>query len=271
MHLTVLLRDKAGRSIPAPGRGALTIARQVPSKHPLPILDLAYRSRQLSFRRSQISHWLSHEQQQLNDEMEFQKRSGEEVDEEYFSSRIVAIEKEAAQQEKDALAMYGMLEGNDPRIAPLRRALAVWGLTVDDIGVLSIHGTSTNANVGIKIYFSSEELTTIHRKRMRHISGTKFSLHCLAPLATPYQSWLKRVYLATQKEALLPGKCLVFCKPLELALFQATEIASMYLVWIFLLCVDLHPATLILISKTAISSCSLPRQSIQMVSVLVLW
>lgn len=43
--------------------------------------------------------------------------------------------------------MYGMLEGSDPRIAPLRRALAVWGLTVDDIGVLSIHGTSTNANV----------------------------------------------------------------------------------------------------------------------------
>ena len=83
--------------------------------------------------------------------MEFQKRSGEEVDEEYFSSRIVATEKEAAQQEKDALAMYGMLEGNDPRIAPLRRALAVWGLTVDDVDVLSIHGTSTNANVGIKI------------------------------------------------------------------------------------------------------------------------
>ena len=29
----------------------------------------------------------------------------------------------------------------------LRRALAVWGLTADDIGVLSIHGTSTGANV----------------------------------------------------------------------------------------------------------------------------
>lgn len=28
----------------------------------------------------------------------------------------------------------------------MRRALAVWGLTADDIGVLSIHGTSTGAN-----------------------------------------------------------------------------------------------------------------------------
>jgi len=30
--------------------------------------------------------------------------------------------------------------------SPLHRALAVWGLTGDDIGALSIHGTSTKAN-----------------------------------------------------------------------------------------------------------------------------
>jgi fatty acid synthase subunit alpha, fungi type len=57
------------------------------------------------------------------------------------------MEREAKRQESDALATYGMLEGSDPRISPLCRALAVWGLTVDDIGVLSIHGTSTGANV----------------------------------------------------------------------------------------------------------------------------
>lgn len=39
-----------------------------------------------------------------------------------------------------------MLSGSDPSIAPLRRALAVFGLTPDDINVLSIHGTSTKAN-----------------------------------------------------------------------------------------------------------------------------
>ena len=141
--------DKAERSVPAPGKGALTVAREVPSKHPLPILDVAYRSRQLSFRRKQISEWLSHEHAQLQAQQEFQIAQGEPVDREYVSSRIANIEQEAAQQEKDALAMYGMLEGTDPRIAPLRRALAIWGLTADDIGVLSIHGTSTNANVCI--------------------------------------------------------------------------------------------------------------------------
>src|SRR5258705_156437 len=31
--------DKAGRSVPAPGKGALTVAREVPSNRPLPILD----------------------------------------------------------------------------------------------------------------------------------------------------------------------------------------------------------------------------------------
>ncbi|KAK7463431.1 fatty acid synthase alpha subunit Lsd1 [Stygiomarasmius scandens] len=138
--------DKAGRSIPAPGRGALTVAREVPSKHPLPILDLAYRSRQLAFRRTQISQWLEHEHAQLRDEIEARKQSGEQVDDDYFSSRVSSIEEEAVRQEKHAVAMYGMLEGNDPHVSPLRRALAVWGLSADDIGVLSIHGTSTKAN-----------------------------------------------------------------------------------------------------------------------------
>lgn len=139
--------DKAGRSVPAPGRGALTVAREVHSKHPMAILDIAYRSRQLNFRRTQISQWLVHETSQLREEIELRKTEGDAVDEEYFSSRVSDIELEAARQEKEALGTYGMLEGADARISPLRRALAVWGLTGDDVGVLSIHGTSTGANV----------------------------------------------------------------------------------------------------------------------------
>ena len=42
--------------------------------------------------------------------------------------------------------MYSMLEGSDPLVAPLHHALAIWGLTADDIGVLSIHGTGTGTN-----------------------------------------------------------------------------------------------------------------------------
>jgi fatty acid synthase subunit beta len=88
-----------------------------------------------------------HEHSQLREEVDFRKSEGEAVDNEYLSSRVADIEEEAKRQEKDALAMYGMLEGADARISPLRRALAVWGLSGDDVGVLSIHGTSTGANV----------------------------------------------------------------------------------------------------------------------------
>jgi fatty acid synthase subunit alpha len=155
--------DKAGRSVPAPGRGALTIAREVPSKFPMPILDLAYRKRQLEFRRSQISSWLSNEHAQLKEEVSYQRGQGETVDDEYLATRVADIEQEAKRQESDALAQYGMLEGYDARVAPLRRALAVWGLTADDVGVLSIHGTSTNANEENETRIWNDIFTTLNR------------------------------------------------------------------------------------------------------------
>ncbi|KAH7913599.1 hypothetical protein BJ138DRAFT_606981 [Hygrophoropsis aurantiaca] len=138
--------DKAGRSIPAPGRGALSVAKELPSKNPLPTLNLEYRARQIAFRRKQVAEWLAHEHSQLRDEVEILKSETSPVDEEYFASRVADIENEARRQEKEAMATYGMLEGSDARVSPMRRALAVWGLTADDIGVLSIHGTSTGAN-----------------------------------------------------------------------------------------------------------------------------
>ena len=157
--------DKAGRSIPAPGRGALGIAREVPSKHPVPILDLEYRRRQLDFRRKQIAQWLSNERELLQGEIEYRKSQGQEADQEYLASRVADMEREAARQEQDALAVYGMLEGQDERIAPLRRALAVWGLTADDIGVLSIHGTSTGANEKNETDIWNNVLMSLNRTR----------------------------------------------------------------------------------------------------------
>ncbi|KAI9439787.1 fatty acid synthase [Lactarius indigo] len=159
--------DKAGRSIPAPGRGALGVAREVQSKHPSPILDIGYRARQISFRRRQIGDWLAFEQEQLKEEVEVRKSKGEAVDSDFFANRVADLEAEAYRQEKDVLATYGMLmqssEGADPRIAPLRRALAVWGLTADNIGVLSIHGTSTQANEKNETYMWNTILKTLDR------------------------------------------------------------------------------------------------------------
>lgn len=122
----------------------MTIARELTPTTPLPLLDINYRSRQLAFRRRQISQWAENEREILEEEA---KALTGPSSKDFVASRLAHIEEEAHRQEKDALATYGMLQGADPRIAPLRRALAVWGLNADDIGVISIHGTSTKANV----------------------------------------------------------------------------------------------------------------------------
>lgn len=135
--------DKAGRSIPAPGQGILTTAREIGNKDALQILDVKYRARQLAFRRRQISQWLENEHELLKDELSAKRGSESES---WFQSRVGFIDDEAKRQERDALATFGMLEGSHPNIAPLRRALAVWGLDADSVGVISCHGTSTKAN-----------------------------------------------------------------------------------------------------------------------------
>lgn len=114
-------------------------AREVASKFPTQILDISYRKRQLEFRRKQISQWLENETDLLKFELG-SRRVTETLPEDYVSERLRSIESEAKRQESDALATFGMLTGSDPSVSPLRRALAVWGLTVDDVGVASVRG-----------------------------------------------------------------------------------------------------------------------------------
>ena len=116
-------------SISSNCHGALKIARDIQSKHPLPIINMAYCSRQMTFCHSQISEWLLHVHNQLQEDIEYCKGQGEAINEDYLLSHIADIELEA----RHALAMYGMLQGSD--------------LIADDIGVLSIHGTRTGVNV----------------------------------------------------------------------------------------------------------------------------
>ena len=61
--------------------------------------------------------------------------------------RTKEINHEASKQLKAAQSQWGNeFFKNEPRIAPLRGALATYGLTIDDLGVASFHGTSTMAN-----------------------------------------------------------------------------------------------------------------------------
>ncbi|KAJ1972608.1 fatty acid synthase alpha subunit Lsd1 [Dimargaris verticillata] len=147
--LTNTATDKEGRSVPAPGQGILTTAREVPGKLPSPLLDINYRRRQLDLRRQQIKQWVEQEYEYLHHELDTLKQTQQlaVTEDEYLAERTRHIDHEAKRQEKEALNAWGnFFYKRDPRIAPLRGALASFGLTIDDVGVASFHGTSTKAN-----------------------------------------------------------------------------------------------------------------------------
>ncbi|KAJ2338102.1 fatty acid synthase alpha subunit Lsd1, partial [Coemansia sp. RSA 2671] len=136
--------DKQGQSVPAPGKGVLTSARESSESHlPSRLLNFDYRRRQLQRQLSALETWKQDELAELADQV---GRSTETVD--------ISMLRCAGEVEKSYQRQRGCIQdmwGNEfwksnSEISPLRGSLAVWGLTADDIGVASFHGTSTVAN-----------------------------------------------------------------------------------------------------------------------------
>ncbi|ODQ67554.1 alpha subunit of fatty acid synthase [Nadsonia fulvescens var. elongata DSM 6958] len=167
--LTATATDKIGRSVPAPGKGILTTAREHQGnlKFPSPLLDIKYRRRQLNLRKAQIKNWAESEYLYLQEEVETIKASTPDFNETvYYNERAAHIEQEFKRQEKQALNNWGNeFWKQDPCIAPLRGALATFNLGIDDLGVASFHGTSTKAN-------DKNESATIHNM-MTHLGRSK--------------------------------------------------------------------------------------------------
>ncbi|KAF4415076.1 fatty acid synthase subunit alpha, partial [Fusarium austroafricanum] len=106
--LTTTASDKIGRSVPAPGQGVLTTARENPGKFPSPLLDINYRRRQIERRKKTIKQWQESELEYVHDEIDAMKAQGATFDEkEYAADRFAHIEKEAARQEKELLRSMG--------------------------------------------------------------------------------------------------------------------------------------------------------------------
>ncbi|KXN65985.1 thiolase-like protein, partial [Conidiobolus coronatus NRRL 28638] len=168
--LTNTATDKEGRSVPAPGQGILTTAREAPTSITSPLLNINYRSRQLAKSRREIKRWVEEEFEELKEEVELLKSEGQlstpELEKEFLDSRTSHISKEAERKEKAALNTYGnQFYVQDPTISPIRGALASFGLTVDDIGVASFHGTSTKAN--------DKNESDVVDKQFRHLGRKK--------------------------------------------------------------------------------------------------
>ncbi|KAJ2838201.1 fatty acid synthase alpha subunit Lsd1, partial [Coemansia sp. 'formosensis'] len=136
--------DKQGQSVPAPGKGVLTSAREAcDSILPSRLLNFDYRRRQLLRQLSVLEAWKQEELADLADMVDLSTDTVELSTMRYAGE----VEKSYQRQLRSLQDTWGNeFWKNDPEFSPLRGSLAVWGLTADDIGVASFHGTSTVAN-----------------------------------------------------------------------------------------------------------------------------
>ena len=206
LALTTTASDKIGRSVPAPGQGVLTTAREHAGKFPSPLLDIKYRRRQIELRKRQINQWKESELEFLADEVEAMKSHGQVLDEkEYMADRATHIEKEAARQQKDVLRSFGNnFWKSDPSIAPLRGALATWGLTIDDLDVASFHGTSTKANDKNESSVICQQLAHLGRKKGNALLGI-FQKYLTGHPKGAAGAWMMNGCLQVLNTGLVPG------------------------------------------------------------------
>ncbi|KAF2828797.1 hypothetical protein CC86DRAFT_198323 [Ophiobolus disseminans] len=206
LGFTATATDKIGRSVPAPGKGVLTTAREIPSKFPSPLLDIKYRKRQMDLRRKQIKQWQESELLYLQEEVAAIKDGGENINEaDYLEERASHIELEAKRQEKEALNSLGNnFWKKDPRIAPLRGALATWGLTIDDLDVASFHGTSTVANDKNESDVICQQMRHLGRKKGNALLGI-FQKYLTGHPKGAAGAWMFNGCLQVLNTGLVPG------------------------------------------------------------------
>ena len=205
--LTTTATDKIGRSVPAPGQGVLTTARENPGKFPSPLLDINYRRRQLDLRRRAIKNWQESELLYLQEEAAAMKsQAGFGFNEqEYLEERAAHVEKDAKRQEKEAQYSLGNnFWKQDSTIAPLRGALATWGLTIDDLGVASFHGTSTVANDKNESEVICKQMEHLGRKKGNALLGI-FQKYLTGHPKGAAGAWMFNGCLQVLNSGLVPG------------------------------------------------------------------
>ncbi|KAH8900074.1 hypothetical protein GQ53DRAFT_816102 [Thozetella sp. PMI_491] len=207
LAMTTTASDKIGRSVPAPGQGVLTSAREHAGKFPSPLLDIKYRRRQIERRKRQIADDREAELDYITTEAEAMKAQGQpagEVDE-YVADRVRHIVKEAARQEREVLRSFGNnFWKADPSIAPIRGALATWGLTIDDLGVASFHGTSTKANDKNESSVICQQLAHLGRTKGNAVLGI-FQKYLTGHPKGAAGAWMMNGCLQVLSTGLVPG------------------------------------------------------------------
>ncbi|KAJ3106179.1 3-oxoacyl-[acyl-carrier-protein] synthase [Phlyctochytrium bullatum] len=197
--------DKNGRSVPAPGQGILTTAREAQTKFANPLMNFNYRKRQLTREREHIKAWIAKEYEALADEVQQMKADGVEDTEEFVKERTEFIEKEGKRKEKAALATWSHdWYKNDPTISPIKGALASFGLTVDDIGVASFHGTGTKANDYNESSALNQQMTHLGRSN-GNVLPAIFQKHLTGHPKGAAAAWMLNGVVQVLETSIIPG------------------------------------------------------------------
>ncbi|KAF2181848.1 hypothetical protein K469DRAFT_638059 [Zopfia rhizophila CBS 207.26] len=204
--MTRTASDKAGRSLPAPGRGIITASGQSKSTFESPLMSMTYRKRQIDLRMSQIKETENSELEFLDQEISSYKSSEVDFDiDAYRQHRVDAITAESQKQRQDVMNSYGNeFWKRDSRISPMRGALATWGLTADDVQVASFHGTSTIKNELNECGVIQEQMTQLGRTKGNPVMAV-FQKHLTGHPKGAAAAWMLNGALQIMDSGLIPG------------------------------------------------------------------
>ncbi|KAL9609773.1 MAG: hypothetical protein Q9167_005485 [Letrouitia subvulpina] len=225
---STMAADKISRSVPAPGQGVLSFARETPEAALSPLLNLDYRREQMqkSISRFQNYYYQDSNLHSLegtgtttpNSDIDSQsvQDSGattpSSVDSDFSQPVIInrpspkpCLEATAQRRLKLARKVWGNdFRAQDPDISPLRASLAVWGLTIDDLDVASLHGTSTKANDKNEPEVINKQMTHLRRTPGRPLLAVcqkSVTGHPKAPAA----AWMLNGCLQILGSGTIPG------------------------------------------------------------------
>ena len=145
---STMAADKIGRSVPAPGQGILTFAKETKDTGISRHLHFQRQGGEPKRKCSSTSSNSSSETAPSDMCNDWSERSSETdvtpgTPPDTLFDRSVSSTWLHANHNSD-LSKRSVVPG--PTVSPLRAGLAAWGLTVDDLDFASLHGTSTKAN-----------------------------------------------------------------------------------------------------------------------------
>ncbi|KAL8719646.1 MAG: hypothetical protein Q9225_003368 [Loekoesia sp. 1 TL-2023] len=165
---SAMATDKITHSLPAPGQGILSFSRATPAAASSPLMSL-------DFRREQMRECLSQNRQAYDGYTPRGCGSGawtpysSDSDGSKPQSKMPPLGNVDLASDA-SIAVTRRFWGNgfrhqDSTISPLAASLAVWGLNINDVDVVLLHGTSTKAN--------DKKVSEVIHKQMTHLGRTR--------------------------------------------------------------------------------------------------